>query len=52
MFGGETISLILPKLIRSVVRDGIWIFNLAGKIPGHFNSTTQGKTAAFNGVPA
>jgi hypothetical protein len=24
MFGGETISLILPKLIRSVVRDDIF----------------------------
>jgi hypothetical protein len=26
MFGGTTISLILPKLIRSVTRDGIWAF--------------------------
>jgi hypothetical protein len=26
MFGGTTISLILPKLIRSVARDGIWTF--------------------------
>jgi hypothetical protein len=26
MFGGTTISLILPKLIRSVARDGIWAF--------------------------
>jgi hypothetical protein len=27
MFGGTTISLILPKLIRSVVRDDIWTFS-------------------------
>jgi hypothetical protein len=26
MFGGATISLILPKLIRSVARDGIFSF--------------------------
>ena len=26
-FGGAMISLILPKLIRSVARDGIWTFN-------------------------
>jgi hypothetical protein len=26
MFGGATISLILPKLIRSVARDGIFGF--------------------------
>jgi hypothetical protein len=26
MFGGATISLILPKLIRSVTRDDIWAF--------------------------
>src|SRR5437016_8996743 len=25
--GGVMISLILPKLIRSVARDGIWTFN-------------------------
>jgi len=26
MLGGTTISLILPKLILSVARDGIWTF--------------------------
>jgi hypothetical protein len=26
MFGGAVISLILPKLIRSMVRDGIFTF--------------------------
>jgi hypothetical protein len=51
MFGGETISLILPKLIRSVVRDDIWIFSSPEKFTGHY-STTQGKPAAFNSAPA
>jgi hypothetical protein len=32
MFGGMTISLIFPKLIRSVTRDGILIF-----LSGHGN---------------
>jgi hypothetical protein len=36
MFGGLTISLILPKLIRSVARDGIFNFLLG----------------AFSGAPA
>src|SRR5579859_1466282 len=52
MFGGTTISLILPKLIRSVARDGIWTFlsgtaNIAAPLFSHL--TTQGKRAAFNG---
>src|SRR5476651_2018276 len=49
MFGGTTISLILPKLILSVARDGILTFyfqqcenRIAIKL------TTQGKSAAFN----
>jgi hypothetical protein len=51
MFGGTMISLILPKLIRSVARDGIFGFLLGhGNMPGrNFYLTTQGKPAAFNG---
>jgi hypothetical protein len=51
MFGGTTISLILPKLIRSVIRDGIWTFSF-GRQQRRTDisySTTQGKLAAFNG---
>jgi hypothetical protein len=54
MFGGTTISLILPKLIRSVIRDGIWTFSF-GRQPRRADisySTTQGKRTAFNGLPA
>src|ERR1700742_4823058 len=49
MFGGTTISLILPKLIRSVTRDGI-LFSFRG---GNYAAlaiiklTTRGKPAAF-----
>src|SRR4249919_3830412 len=49
-FGGVMISLILPKLIRSVARDDIWTF-ATGRPRGPHRlcySTTQGKTAAFN----
>jgi hypothetical protein len=62
MFGGAMISLILPKLIRSVARDGILISSFwpSGGIPpllysprpppkAHLCLTTQGKPAAFNG---
>jgi hypothetical protein len=51
MFGGTMISLILPKLIRSVIRDGIWTFSF-GRQQRRADisySTTQGKRAAFNG---
>jgi hypothetical protein len=50
MFGGTTISLILPKLIRSVIRDGIGTFSF-GRQQRRADiscSTTQGKCAAFN----
>jgi hypothetical protein len=45
------ISLILPKLIRSVTRDGIfWLSRMAGDGAGPlFQSTTQGKYAEFTG---
>jgi hypothetical protein len=51
MFGGTTISLILPKLIRSVALDGIWTFWLGTATAPRrkFYLTTQGKGAAFNG---
>src|SRR6478609_9050378 len=43
------ISLILPKLIRSVARDGIWTFSCPVTQPDDiFYSTTQGKAAMFN----
>jgi len=54
MFGGTTISLILPKLIRSVIRDGIGTFRF-GRQPRQADiscSTTQGRRTAFNGRPA
>jgi len=49
MFGGAMISLILPKLIRSVARDGIFGFLLgtATRRTEIVYSTTQGKPAAF-----
>jgi hypothetical protein len=34
--GGAMISLILPKLIRSVARDGIVFSKLAGNPPDRF----------------
>jgi hypothetical protein len=51
MFGGVTISLILPKLIRSVTRDGIWTFFLARQLrrADILHSTAQGKCAVFDG---
>jgi hypothetical protein len=51
MFGGLTISLILPKLIRSVARDGIFNFLLGAFLrrTGFFHSTTQSKPAAIRG---
>jgi hypothetical protein len=50
MFGGMTISLIFPKLIRSVARDGILNFLLGRDImPHRFHLTTQGKPAVLNG---
>src|SRR5262245_46451487 len=45
-FGGAIISLILPKLIRSVARDGIWTFSAVRflKPDGFlFNDTRQGR---------
>jgi hypothetical protein len=36
MLGGATISLILPKLIRSVARDGIWTFCVGWHYAGYF----------------
>jgi hypothetical protein len=51
MFGGTMISLILPKLIRSVARDGIFGFLCMERLSPrrNFYLTTQGKPAAFNG---
>jgi hypothetical protein len=49
MFGGATISLILPKLIRSVARDGIYNFCLAGNPPAVFSINDTRQAAAFNG---
>src|SRR5262252_3744176 len=52
MFGGATISLILPKLIRSVARDGIFsflFFGAANPPRRNFHLTTQGKPAVFHG---
>src|SRR5665213_2626712 len=47
MFGGTTISLILPKLIRSVTRDGILIFLSRAATAPHrqllFNDTRQAR---------
>jgi hypothetical protein len=51
MFGGMTISLILPKLIRSVTRDGIFIFLSVARQQrrtGNYYLTTQGKPVAFS----
>jgi hypothetical protein len=49
MFGGMTISLILPKLIRSVARDGILYFLLGTATRRTiFHLTTQGKPVVFN----
>src|SRR6266511_1368687 len=49
-FGGAMISLILPKLIRSLARDGIVFSRLAGYPPDRYLSvTTQGKCPAFAG---
>ena len=44
------ISLILPKLIRSVTLDGIWTFFYVSdhRIRRFFLTTTQGKSATFN----
>jgi hypothetical protein len=51
MFGGMTISLILPKLIRSVARDGIFGFLclVQQHVAPEFHLTTQGKPAVLNG---
>jgi hypothetical protein len=51
MFGGVTISLILPKLIRSITRDGIWtfLFGPATRRADILHSTAQGKRTVFNG---
>jgi hypothetical protein len=46
MFGGTTISLILPKLIRSVARDGIltfW-FGWQQRQPAIFNQRHKAST--------
>jgi hypothetical protein len=60
MFGGDVISLILPKLILSVTRDGILTFSrphpehhflMAGSDFLHC-LTTINKQAAFNGMLA
>jgi hypothetical protein len=49
MFGGMTISLILPKLIRSVARDGIFYFLLGTATRRTiFHLTTQGKPVVIN----
>src|ERR1700679_2198878 len=49
MFGGTTISLILPKLILSVARDGILTFYFQQcENRTAIKLTTQGKSAAFN----
>jgi hypothetical protein len=43
-FGGAMISLIFPKLIRSVTRDGIFVPNqMAGNSPTGYSQTTEGK---------
>jgi hypothetical protein len=53
MFGGTTISLILPKLILSVARDGILTFYFQQcENRTAIKLTTQGKSAAFNDEPA
>jgi hypothetical protein len=54
MFGGTTISLILPKLIRSIIRDGIGTFRFGRQLrqADISYSTTQGRRTAFNGRPA
>jgi hypothetical protein len=46
MFGGTTISLILPKLIRSVARDGIWTFWFGWQLrqPAIFNQRHKAST--------
>jgi len=49
MFGGTTISLILPKLILSVARDGILTFYFQQcENRTAIKLTTLGKHAAFN----
>jgi hypothetical protein len=49
-FGGAMISLILPKLIRSLARDGIVFSSLAGTCrPLVLFVTTQSKRPAFAG---
>jgi hypothetical protein len=49
-FGGAMISLILPKLIRSLARDGIVFSSLAGtRRPLVLFVTTQSKRPAFAG---
>jgi len=45
MFGGDVISLILPKLILSVTRDGILTFSIS---PGHQFLITGTIFALFN----
>jgi len=57
MFGGDVISLILPKLILSVTLDGILTFSRP-RPDHHFDDrmrflhclTTINKRAAFNGI--
>src|SRR5208282_364048 len=51
MFGGTTISLILPKLIRSVARDGIWTFWLAGNPPARFNQRYKAGVPSLTADP-
>jgi hypothetical protein len=52
MFGGATISLILPKLIRSVARDGIYNF-LFGRQPAvRFLSQRHEASCRFQRPPA
>jgi hypothetical protein len=47
MFGGDTISLILPKLILSVTRDGILTFfifcNVPQSVAPQFNDNKQAR---------
>jgi hypothetical protein len=54
MFGGLTISLILPKLIRSVARDGILNFLLGAfsGAPAFFTQRHKASRPLFRGWPA
>jgi hypothetical protein len=55
MFGGVTISLILPKLILSVTRDGIWTFLFgpatAPRRHSSFNGTRQVRRIQRRNLP-